>query len=192
MKWLLEFIWGTCVWKVQCSCSAHRSFTVPILCTDYSQTTACSSSYTAELRGRGVSPCWWGTEPRGCQDGFLQDHWGLQGLYECVHAYKLERGGWRVGWAGWGWVGEGSLLAFSFRLLWHLLKKTTTNFDIYKKKPTSCNISCLFQHKLYTAPPSHAQRLYALIISHLEAQYTQGYNTSTAATMRKAVSASSF
>ena len=59
-----------------------------------------------------------------------------------------------------------------------------------KDNRSHCNISCLFQHKLYTAPPSHAQRLYALIISHMEAQYSQGYNTSTAATMRKAVSAS--
>ena len=59
-----------------------------------------------------------------------------------------------------------------------------------KDNRSHCNVSCLFQHKLYTAPPSHAQRLYTLIISHMEAQYSQGYNTSTAATMRKAVSAS--
>ncbi|XP_070184862.1 tuberin-like isoform X2 [Littorina saxatilis] len=43
-----------------------------------------------------------------------------------------------------------------------------------------------FKHKLYTAPPSHAQRLYALIISHMQAQYAQVYNTSNAAIMRKA------
>ncbi|XP_076458884.1 tuberin-like isoform X2 [Babylonia areolata] len=43
-----------------------------------------------------------------------------------------------------------------------------------------------FKHKLYTAPPSHAQRLYNLIIGHMQAQYAQGYDTSTAATMRKA------
>ncbi|KAK7507156.1 hypothetical protein BaRGS_00001091 [Batillaria attramentaria] len=44
-----------------------------------------------------------------------------------------------------------------------------------------------FQHKLYTAPPSHCERLYELIISHMTAQYAKEYNTSSAANIRKVV-----
>nr|KAG5714699.1 hypothetical protein BaRGS_000187 [Batillaria attramentaria] len=45
-----------------------------------------------------------------------------------------------------------------------------------------------FQHKLYTAPPSHCERLYELIISHMTAQYAKEYNTSSAANIRKVLS----
>ncbi|XP_025084814.1 tuberin-like isoform X2 [Pomacea canaliculata] len=45
----------------------------------------------------------------------------------------------------------------------------------------------VFEHKLYTAPPTHCKRLYGILISHMQAQYDHSYNTPLAAAIRKAV-----
>ncbi|GFS23751.1 tuberin-like [Elysia marginata] len=56
--------------------------------------------------------------------------------------------------------------------------------DVYRAIMKGIDV---FKIKLYTAPASHCQRLYELLTSHLELQYSHLYLANTACSLRKAV-----
>ncbi|GFO23357.1 tuberin [Plakobranchus ocellatus] len=56
--------------------------------------------------------------------------------------------------------------------------------DVYRAIMKGIDV---FKNKLYTTPASHCQKLYKLLTSHLELQYSHLYLGNTACTLRKAV-----